>query len=161
MADALFATSVSFALSQLKLQVTPKAEQLRAIRAAFDGRDVFVCLPTGFGKSLCYQALPFVMDHQRGCSGSAVIVVSPLIALMEDQVSGLRKRKVNASIMTSSASVSPANLCQDKNLHKDSLFFASAEALVTPKCRGLFELDHFTSRIVAIVVDEAHCISKW
>ena len=65
-------------------------------KAVYDEKDVFVCLPTGFGKSLCYQVLPFVIDQKRGSSGSAVIVVSPLVALMEDQVSGLRKRHVKA-----------------------------------------------------------------
>lgn len=133
MAEDTFSRAVSFALKQLRLQVTPKAEQLWAIRAAYDGRDAFVCLPTGFGKSLCYQVLPFVMDQKRESSGSAVIVVSPLVALMEDQVSGLRKRKVNASIITSSTSVSQDNICRDRNLGSDNLFFVSPEALVTPK----------------------------
>ena len=51
-----------------------------------DGRDVFVMLPTGSGKSLCYTALPSVFDILRGKDGHIVIVVSPLVALMKDQV---------------------------------------------------------------------------
>ena len=94
-----FEDAIAFSLKQLGLpHVSLKEEQSSAIRAIYDGRDVFVCLPTGFGKSLCYHTLPFVIDHklslagQEGARSSAVIVVSPLIALMEDQVSGLRKR---------------------------------------------------------------------
>ena len=61
-----------------------------------------VWLPTGFGKSICYQTLPFVFDKMsRRCAagGSVVVVVLPLISLMEDQVASLRKRGVNAAIV--------------------------------------------------------------
>lgn len=187
-----FSSALAFSLDKLRLQVTLKNEQLQAIRAAYESRDVFVCLPTGYGKSLCYQVLPFMMDYKSKTQAtslvlheshhgvhnyhnagnilpinsgqditSAVIVVSPLVALMEDQVSGLRKRGVNASIITASTSVSRENICVDRNLTLDSLFFVSPEALVTPRWRGVFDLEHFTRRIVAIAVDEAHCISKW
>ena len=114
-----------------------KEEQSSAIRAIYEGRDVFVCLPTGFGKSLCYHALPFVMEYklshagQEAAKNCAVIVVSPLIALMEDQVSGLRKRKVKASIITSSADVTKAHISTDRGLLTDNLFFCAPEALVT------------------------------
>ena len=62
-------------------------EQEKAVRSFVSGRDVFLSLPTGSGKSLCFAALPWIFDelHQRK-GGSIVIVVSPLIALMKDQV---------------------------------------------------------------------------
>ena len=66
------------------------------------GKDVFVWLPTGFGKSLCYEVLPFVFDYKLGRQDSLVIVVSPLISLMADQVMGLRRRSVDSAIMSSS-----------------------------------------------------------
>ena len=128
---------------------------------------MFVCLPTGFGKSLCYHTLPFVMDHklnpagQEGVRSSAVIVVSPLIALMEDQVSGLRKRGVKASIITSSTSVTKDIISTDKSLATDSIFFCAPEALMTSKWRDVLGRSAFSDRIVAVVVDEAHCVSKW
>jgi len=60
------------------------------MKAAFDGHDVFMWLPTGYGKSLCYQALPFMIDSKLGLvdtgKSSVVLVISPLIALMVDQV---------------------------------------------------------------------------
>lgn len=89
-----FSTAVAFSLGKLGLShVSLKEEQRSAIEAVYQRQDVFVCLPTGYGKSLCYQALPFLMDYKHKDAGkdarsSAVIVVSPLVALMEDQVIG-------------------------------------------------------------------------
>lgn len=65
-----------------------KAEQDKAIRSFLSGQDVFLSLPTGSGKSLCFAALPWIFDELHDGKGrSIVIVVSPLIALMKDQVS--------------------------------------------------------------------------
>ena len=64
-----------------------KPEQKRAVDSFLAGKDVFVCLPTGFGKSICYMLLPIVFDMLRKCRGeSIVVVVSPLKSLMADQV---------------------------------------------------------------------------
>ena len=64
------------------------------MKAVYDGHDVFMWLPTGYDKSLCYQALLFIMDYKLGLvdtgKSSAVIVISPLVALMIDQVKSLR-----------------------------------------------------------------------
>ena len=70
-----------------------KAEQESAIVSFLAGNDVFVSLPTGYGKSLCYAALPYAFDQLgETCKSSIVIVVSPLIALMKDQVTGYGTR---------------------------------------------------------------------
>ena len=158
-----FADAVTFSLGLS--QVILKEEQSSAIRAIYEGQDVFVCLPTGYGKSLCFHTLPFVMDHKLSRAGqraTAVLVISPLIALMEDQVSGLKKRGVKASIITStnSTSVTKENISTSKSLATDSLFFCAPEALVTSKWRDILG-SSFSDRIVAVVVDEAHCVSKW
>ena len=63
-----------------------KPEQLSVIKSFVCGKDVFAVLPTGFGKSLCYACFPAILDTVRGCSGSIVVVVSPLNAIMKDQV---------------------------------------------------------------------------
>ena len=81
-----------------------KEEQLAAAKGVYEGQDVFVCLPTGYRKSLCYQTLPFLMEHKLGGS-KAILVVSPLVDLMEDQVYRLKKRGVIASILSSPTSV--------------------------------------------------------
>ena len=66
---------------------TLKSQQSEAIFQFLHGRDVFVALPTGYGKSLCYMALPCIFDRLRGVTNqSVVLVVSPLVALMADQV---------------------------------------------------------------------------
>ena len=62
-----------------------KTKQTEAIVSFVEGRDVFVCLPTGYGKSLCFALLPLVFNHLRGQDGSIVICVSPLTSLMMEQ----------------------------------------------------------------------------
>ena len=73
------------------------------MRHVYEGKDVFVWLPTGFGKSLCYELLPFLFDVKRDRADSVVVVVSPLVSLMIDQVRSLRSRRVEASIMSTAA----------------------------------------------------------
>lgn len=70
-----------------------KDEQMTAIRAFVQGRDVFMCLPTGYGKSACFLILPTVFDlmRKRFSGHSIVIVISPLTSLMKDQVRVVRK----------------------------------------------------------------------
>ena len=63
-----------------------RPQQMEAIKTFMQGKDVFVSLPTGYGKSLIYSVLPYAYDELRGCRGSIVIVVSPLLSLMKDQV---------------------------------------------------------------------------
>ena len=120
-----FAECVSYALCQLKMEsVTLKEEQRSAMEAVYNGYDVFVWLPTGYGKSLCYQVLPFIMDFKLGLVESSkhslVLVVSPLVALMVDQVTSLRKRSVNCSIVTSSGGIDKDLLTTDDSLLTDS-----------------------------------------
>ena len=100
-----FEDGVRYALSQLGLSdLQLKNEQKLAIHAIFGGKDVFVCLPTGFGKSICFQILPFLFNHKHGLFGgkkrSCAIIVSPFIALMVDQVRNLRKSGVQAVIIS-------------------------------------------------------------
>ena len=80
---AEFSRSLAFSLDKIRLQVTLKEEQVLAVKAVYLSKDVFVCLPTGYGKSVCYQVLPFLMDHKhnRPEGTSAILVVSPLLAL--------------------------------------------------------------------------------
>ena len=166
--DFGFSRCVSYALSQLQMaDILLKTEQRSSMEAIYNGHDVFVWLPTGYGKSLCYQALPFIMDCKRGLVGSQerslVLVVSPLIALMVDQVTSLRKRSVNCSVVTSSDGTDKNFLASDRNLSIDSIPFCTPETLLTSKWRHSID-DLKVSKQIAIaafVVDEAHCVSKW
>lgn len=125
---------------------------------------MFVWLPTGFGKCICYQVIPFVMDYKRGLvdtpKNSAVLVVSPLIALMVDQVERLRARGVSSSIIASGNDLTRSLTATESSLSTDSLLFCSPEALVLPKWRDVLA-GSVSERIVAVVVDEAHCDGKF
>ena len=67
-----FSEAVYFSLELSGMPL--KEEELSAIEAVYEGRNVFVCLPTGYGKRLCYQTLPFVMEHNLGGDGAVIIV---------------------------------------------------------------------------------------
>ena len=83
-----FLDGVNYSLSKLGMShIKLKDQQKQAILVAYDGKDVFVILPTGFGKSVCFQVLPFLFDHKLGLTDGTkkcVIVVSPLVSLMVD-----------------------------------------------------------------------------
>ena len=83
-----------------------KPEQESAIVSFLQGNDVFVSLPTGYGKSLCYAAFPYAFDQLRASSHpSIVIVVSPLIALMKDQVASYSAKGLKVGCITSKSSL--------------------------------------------------------
>jgi len=89
------------------------------------------------------------------------MVISPLVALMVDQVQVMRSRGVKASIVSTSRGVPKAYLASETTLGSDSFLFCAPEALVVSRWRDALENSSFSERVVAIVVDEAHCISKW
>jgi len=96
----VFHKALSFAVSKIgKEGIMLKPEQLQAVRyIIYEERDVFLWLPTGFGKSICYEVLPFLFDCKFGKSESSIVIV-PLVSLMVDQVASLRSRGVSAAIM--------------------------------------------------------------
>ncbi len=127
-----------------------------AIRAGMGTRDSLVIMPTGGGKSLCYQVPPLI-DDATGKPRTDV-VVSPLIALMEDQVSGLRGNGVPAAALHSGLDEKQQSKVEaDLKAGRLRLLYVSPERL------GSASLARMLSgvRVGAIVVDEAHCISQW
>ena len=168
--DALFAKAVSHALSKVgKIGMDLKPEQMQAIRHLYEGRDVFLWLPTstGFGKSICYEILPFLFDFKLGqvdIKNSMVLVVSPLLSLMIDQVSSLRVRGVSAAIMSGHKGVDEKLLAADTDVEagKYKLLFGAPEAIIgCEKWRELLLRPPLSDCIVAVAIDEAHCVSKW
>jgi len=128
-----------------------RPNQQEIVQALLSGRDLFGVMPTGGGKSLCYQ-LPAVL-----LPGTA-LVVSPLISLMKDQVDGARSNGIRAAFLNSS--IDPAE--QGQVVH--ALLSGSLDLLYVAPER--FALDHFRelldrARISMVVIDEAHCISEW
>ncbi len=125
--------------------------QDRAIRAALEGRDALVVLPTGGGKSLCFQAPALVLP-------GLVVVVSPLIALMKDQVDGLVSNGVAAGMLTSAQTPEERReVYRDLEAGRLDLLYIAPERLAMD---GFLEkLEQFG--MVSLAVDEAHCISHW
>jgi ATP-dependent DNA helicase RecQ len=125
--------------------------QQEAVRSVLEGRDSLVVLPTGGGKSLCYQA-PAV--HL----GKLAIVVSPLIALMKDQVDGLRQDGVSAAYLNSSQSGGERGAVE-RDLARGALtlLYIAPERLALPGFADRLR----QARPAFVAVDEAHCISQW
>lgn len=125
--------------------------QEEAIRATLDGRDSVVVLPTGGGKSLCYQVPPAVVERTD-------VVVSPLISLMKDQVDGLRACGYPAAAIHSGFSTAENDkTIRDLRDGKIRLIFVSPERLLTSPFLNLVE----QLNVRAFAIDEAHCISQW
>ena len=103
-----------------------KPKQVEVLEAVYNGSDTFVWFPTGYGKSLCYQLLPFMFDFRRGSTEAqdthrcCVIVISPLLALMVDQVSSLRSRGVSAAILSGNAGVDKQYLASEADFLTES-----------------------------------------
>ena len=125
--------------------------QEEAMRAVLDERDSLVVMPTGGGKSLCYQA-PAVLR------GGTTVVISPLIALMKDQVDGLRACGIAAAQLDSSLS-SGERTAYELDLHQGAiqLLFVSPERLVGSDLYRILQ----RIGVKTFAIDEAHCISHW
>ncbi|MFH5804505.1 DNA helicase RecQ [Alienimonas sp. DA493] len=129
--------------------------QKEAMECGLSGRDSVVVLPTGGGKSLCYQA-PAAVLHRR--TGAVAVVVSPLIALMKDQVDALSAIGVPAAFVNSTLppeeKIEVARRLREKEL---ACLYAAPETLVTDRM-----LDFLSGLDVSFVaIDEAHCVSQW
>ncbi|PIE24937.1 MAG: hypothetical protein CSA62_01735 [Planctomycetota bacterium] len=125
--------------------------QERAVEAALSGQDLLVVMPTGAGKSLCYQ-LPAI------ASAGYTLVISPLIALMNDQVQALRKRGIPAACIHSGL-----DLAEKRQVMRELEAGALDLLLVAPERLRLARFLDYLEQLppTRIVVDEAHCISQW
>jgi len=126
-------------------------QQADIVQSLIDSKDALVLMPTGGGKSICYQ-IPAIVREGVG------IVISPLIALMQDQVNALNTLGVRASFLNSTQSFGVRREVEQQLVNGDlDLLYVSPERLNTPDFFNLLErID-----IALFAIDEAHCVSQW
>ena len=136
-----------------------RGPQQDIVEHVIGGGDALVLMPTGGGKSLCYQ-VPAIVRQQQG--RGVTIVVSPLIALMHDQVGALHEAGVDAAFLNSTLSFDEA---QDVELRLQTgditLLYAAPERLNTPRFLGLLDSLYQGGHLSLFAIDEAHCVSQW
>ncbi len=130
-----------------------RLHQEAIIKSVLEKRDTFVLMPTGAGKSICYQ-IPALMGE------GLTIVISPLIALMKDQVDALRLNGIPAAYINSTQSwQEQESILREARLRKLKLLYLAPEKLLGNSMAFLHTLESFGISLIAI--DEAHCISHW
>jgi len=123
------------------------------------GGDALVLMPTGGGKSLCYQ-IPAIARQRMG--HGVTVVVSPLIALMHDQVGALHEAGVEAAFLNSSLSGEEANAVEQRLRRGEiTLLYAAPERVTTPRFLAQLDLLHSQGLLSLFAIDEAHCVSQW
>ncbi|MCU7835110.1 MAG: DNA helicase RecQ [gamma proteobacterium symbiont of Taylorina sp.] len=128
-----------------------RGEQEQIINQVVSGQDALVLMPTGGGKSLCYQ-IPSIIRPGTG------IVVSPLIALMQDQVSALRLQGVSVAFLNSTLSFQNVQEIEAQLLRDElDLLYIAPERLCQPRTLNLLQ----QTDIALFAIDEAHCVSQW
>jgi bloom syndrome protein len=140
-----------------------RPNQLEAIDATLGGKDTFILMPTGGGKSLCYQ-LPSVVNSGR--TRGVTLVVSPLLSLMQDQVDHLRKLNIKAFLMNGETEKAERSwiLGQLSNNGGEGLELLYITPEMINKNQTLvraLEKLHRRNRLARLVIDEAHCVSQW
>ncbi len=128
-----------------------RGQQAEIVGHVSGGGDALVLMPTGGGKSLCYQIPALVRD-------GVGVVISPLIALMQDQVDALAEVGVRAAFLNSTQSYEEANRIERLvRTGQIDLVYVAPERLMTERCLNLFQ----DSNIALFAIDEAHCVSQW
>ena len=169
--ESAFASGVSYALSRLKMdKMVLKPKQVEAVRPVYERKDAFVWLPTGYGKSICFQMLPYLFDFKLGRISAApdkhsvILIISPLLSLMVNQVSDLKSRGVQAGILSGNPDVNPSFIATESHVKEGrfSHLYSCPEAIVSAdRWRQLLADKPLSEQVVAIVIDEAHCVYKW
>jgi ATP-dependent DNA helicase RecQ len=126
-------------------------EQLNIINSILDGKDTLAIMPTGGGKSLCYQIPALFLD-------GVTLVISPLISLMQDQVMNLKEYGVHSVFLNSSLSYKESQIAKTQILDGVvKIVYVSPEGILSPALSEFFD----QIKISLIAIDEAHCVSQW
>ena len=136
-----------------------RGPQRDIIEHVTSGQDALVLMPTGGGKSLCYQ-IPAIARQNAGLG--ITIVVSPLIALMHDQVGALHEAGVSAAFLNSTLSMDEAQTIEQRLRQGDiTLLYAAPERITTPRFLALLDSLYSQNALSLFAIDEAHCVSQW
>jgi len=132
-----------------------RGPQAEIIDHLTQGKDALVLMPTGGGKSLCYQ-IPALLRPGVG------VVVSPLIALMQDQVEALHQAGVRAAFLNSSLDFATASATERQLLTGQlDLIYVAPERLLTERFLTLLDRLNADQKLALFAIDEAHCVSQW
>ena len=136
-----------------------RGPQRNIIEHVTSGHDALVLMPTGGGKSLCYQ-IPAIARQSAG--QGITIVVSPLIALMHDQVGALHEAGVSAAFLNSTLSPEDAQTIEQRLRRGEvTLLYAAPERINTPRFLAQLEALYAQGLLSLFAIDEAHCVSQW
>jgi len=136
-----------------------RGPQQAIIEHVTSGHDALVLMPTGGGKSLCYQ-IPAIARQSAG--QGITIVVSPLIALMHDQVGALHEAGVSAAFLNSTLSPEEAQAIEQRlRLGEVTLLYAAPERINTPRFLAQLDALYAQGLLSLFAIDEAHCVSQW
>ena len=136
-----------------------RGQQGPIIQRICAGGDALVLMPTGGGKSLCYQ-VPAISRHRAG--QGVTLVVSPLIALMHDQVGALDEAGVPAAFLNSSLEGDEARRVERELMAgRLVMLYAAPERILTPRFLAMLDSLHERGLFSMIAIDEAHCVSQW
>ena len=156
--DAHFATPLAI-LREVFGYAAFRGPQAGIVDHVCAGGDALVLMPTGGGKSLCYQ-VPAIVRHRSG--RGVALVVSPLIALMHDQVGALEEAGVHAAFLNSSLEGDDARRVEAELLSgRLVLLYAAPERILTPRFLAMLESLHERGLFSLLAIDEAHCVSQW
>ena len=136
-----------------------RGPQAAIVDHVVNGGDALVLMPTGGGKSLCYQ-IPAIARQNAG--HGVTIVVSPLIALMHDQVGALHEAGVSAAFLNSTLSFEEASSIEKQLQSAElTLLYAAPERINTPRMKDLLRGLNHRGKLSLFAIDEAHCVSQW
>jgi ATP-dependent DNA helicase RecQ len=136
-----------------------RGHQQAVVEHVAGGGDALVLMPTGGGKSLCYQ-VPALVRQRTG--RGVTVVVSPLIALMHDQVGALEELGVHAAFLNSTLEGDEARRIERELLAgRLTLLYAAPERILTPRFLAMLDSLHERGQLALFAIDEAHCVSQW
>ena len=157
--DVLISPNILSILSEVFGYKSFRGPQRDIIEHVTRGQDALVLMPTGGGKSLCYQ-IPAIARQNAGLG--ITMVVSPLIALMHDQVGALHEAGVSAAFLNSTLSMDEAQTIEQRLRRGEiTLLYAAPERITTPRFLALLDSLYSQNALSLFAIDEAHCVSQW